>query len=86
MEVRRFGMGASYRKATGTGSSAWLDFRLQHVGKPEFRDRSTEARHRAHPYCNAIKIGIKPWPSTSGRKALPITAPNALIASFVPIA
>ncbi len=39
-----------------------------------------------HGYCNAIKIGIKPWPSVSGRKALPITAPNALNGSFVFIA
>ena len=34
-------------------------------------------------YCNAIKIGISPWPFGSGRKALPMTAPNALNGSLV---
>lgn len=37
-------------------------------------------------YCNAIRMGISPWPSISGRNALPITAPNALSGSSTLIA
>ena len=37
-------------------------------------------------YCKAIKMGISPWPSESGRNAFPITAPKALSGSLVFIA
>jgi len=36
------------------------------------------AKTNTSSHCSAVKIGIKPWPSRSGRSAFPSTDPNAL--------
>ena len=38
------------------------------------------------PYCKAMRIGIMPWPSFKGRRAFPMTDPNALSGSAAFIA